>query len=255
MSDVDAQAWALRPDGAAGPFVGDWFQQRLARARALLPDAEFDTVIGDDYGGSVTSELADVVGVADANPNTDERAGVVNVEVGDAVITPSQARLSLTGSSSHVELLSQPFYAAAVAKFAGPDDVPQLGDTEADMIALWGDDSNRVMLGVLGNASGGSTSNWVGAVVNASTTFTTLGPALDGESNVWHLFEFWSDGQNEVHFAIDGVEFAGTIDAANLPAVSARLGPIVRRTAIGDPALVLWDKQAVVVRSPTPGES
>lgn len=248
-------AWAyLNPN--AGEVVGDWFAQRFARARLLLPLAEFDTVIPVEFAETVTTELVDVVGTADANAATDQPAGVVEVVAGDPAIATNQARLQLTGSGSHVRSLVGYWYAAGLVKYAGPLDVTQLGDTSADMIALWFDDNNRVTLGVLGNASGGSTSNWVGRSDLAASNATTLGPALDPEeSPLWHLFEMWVDEvAATLNFAIDGVDFAGTIALADVAAQPGKIGPIVQRTAVGDVAEVLWDKLCVVVRSPTVGE-
>jgi hypothetical protein len=247
-------AWALR--GGDSATDGDWFAQRFARARTLLPLALFDTIIPVEFAETITTELVDVVGVADASPANDQPAGVVEVLVGDPAITPSQARLQLTGSGSHVRSLVGYWYAAGLVKYAGPLEVADLGDTGADMIALWFDDDNRVTLGVLGNASGGSTSNWVGRANNAASNTTTLGPALDPpEGPVWHLFEMWlNEAAATLHFAIDGVEFGDTIALVDVPAQPAKLGPIVQRTAVGEVAEVLWDKLTVVVRSPTVGE-
>lgn len=248
-------AWAMRGgDGAAAS--ADWFQQRLARARVLIPAANFDTVIPIEFAETITTEIVDVAGTADATPADDVSGGAVILEVGDAAITPNQARLQLVGSGSHVaDLSAESWYMASLVRFRGPFDEPQLGDTAADMMALWCDDDNRVTIGVLGNASGGSTSQYVGRVDIGASNFTTLGPLLGGETDPWHLFEVWHDLDAEtVTFAIDGVEFDDPIDAANLPALSAKFGPIFQRTAIGDPALGVFEKAAIVVASPTPGE-
>jgi hypothetical protein len=249
-------AWALVGGSSPTPgAVTEWFAKRYADARAALPAADFDTIIGEEFAETITSEWVDTIGPTDANAVDTETGGVVEVVVGDAITAPSTGRLQLTGSGSHVRLLSgNNWYMAALAKYIAPLDVTQLGDTSADLIALWGDDDNRVSLGVLAS-SGGSVTNWVGRVRNDAGDFTTLGPALDPvEGPVWHLFEVWSNGVDTVNFRIDGVAFAGTIDGANLPAIAARLGMTIARSAVGDPAAVWWDKACVVVRSPRVGE-
>jgi len=246
-------AWAFRNSGAA--VARDWFEQRFDRARALLPLANFDTVIPIECAETVTVELTDVAGVADATPAAAVTGGAIAVDVGDAAITPSQGRLNLVGSGSHVGTLNAEYwYMAALVKYVGPTDGAQVAETGADAVALWSDDDNRVTIGVLGNVSGGSTTQFVGRVNNAGSNFTSLGPLLGGEPAPWHLFEAWFNVvANTVHFAIDGVEFAATIDGANLPAVAAKWGPIVQRSAIGDQATVQYEKATVIVTSPTVG--
>ena len=246
-------AWALK---AAAGGTADWFLQRLAVARVIRPEVGFDTIIGDDFGGSILSELTDVVGTADATPSSNDSAGVVTLSVGDNVEALSTGRLALTGAGSHVKVLSStPWYMAALVKITQPLDVTQLGDTRVDAVNLWGDSANWVAIGILGNASGGSVTNWVGSVDNGGTITTTLGPALDGEeSPVWHLFEAWIDADGDLHFAIDDQEFNSTIDAANVPSVSAMLSVFGQRSAVGDPALVNVDKYVAIVKSPTVGE-
>jgi len=252
MSDVDAQAWALRPP-TAGSSDADWFAQRLTRARTLLPDAGFDTNIRLEFAETITTELVDVVGVADAVASDFYSGGVVELNVGDDVITPSQGRLQLTGSGSHVGGLStEQWYTASLARFAAPLVEADIADTEADAIALWSADTDRVILGVLGNASGGSTTNFVGAVNSGASWATVIGPPLPTEQAFWHLWEIWFDG-DALHFAIDGVEFDDTIDVASVPALSAKFGPIVGRSAVGDQATMQWDKACVIVASPAVG--
>lgn len=248
-------AWAMRIGSSATD--GDWFARRFAHARALIRAADFDTVIPADFGETITCELVDVVGVADANPVSFYNGGVVEVPVGDAVIAPSRGRLQLTQPPSHVGLLSgKSWYVASLVRVIRPPDA-QIGATAIDAIGLWGDDNNRIGLGILGNASGGSTTNWVGYAVSAASFNTAIGPALDGEeSPVWHLFEAWFDvGAGLLSFAIDGVNFATTIAAADVPAVPATLSMITQRDAIGDEAIPNYDKACVVVASPAVGAS
>lgn len=252
MSDVDAQSWALR--GAGSASAAEWFSQRFARARALLPAANFDTVIPVEFAETITTELVDVVGVASADPATATTGGAVQLEVGDLVTTPSQARLQLVGSGSHVAgLNTESWYMAGLCKFSDPD-AAEIGDTSADMIGLWVDDNNRVMLGVRGNASGGSTSEWVGSARLAASESNTLGPTLDpDEAPLWHLFEMWFNVvTGNLTFAVDGSLFTG-IQAADMPAVAAKISMIINRSAVGDPAVVIYEKVALVVKSPTPG--
>jgi len=245
--------WALKTGGGGGS--GDWFLDRLATARVLVPDAGFDTILGDDWGTGIISEQIVDAGTADATLSENDTAGVVVSSVGDAVEADNRARLQLTGSGSHVKQLNQgAWYVAALVKITQPLDVPQLGETEADAITLWNDENNRVGLGILGNASGGSTTRWVGYVDNGAGFTTVLGPNLDGEeSPVWHLFEAWFDG-TDVHYSIDSQEFSTTISGAALPAVPARLAQYTIR-ADGDVALTNTDKYCVIVKSPTVGES
>lgn len=252
-------AWALVTGG--GDTDGDWFAQRFTRARALATaagvssDANFDTIIPAEFAETVTCELVDVVGVADANPETGYNGGVVGVTVGDAVEAPNSCRLQLTSPPSHVGSLSgKMWYIASLVRVMRPED-DNVGDSAMDAIGLWGDDNNRVGLGIMGNASGGSATNWVGYVVDDSSFTTVLGPALDGEeSPVWHLFEAWFI-DDELHFAIDGEEFEDTIAAAALPAVAATLSMILERDTAGDPVAANYDKACVIVRSPVVGET
>lgn len=245
--------------GVAGGGAGaqDWFAERFARARTLLPGANFDTMILIEFAETVTSALVDVIGIADANPAADVSGGGVRFQVSedDSPAIPSQGRLELTGSGSHVALLTGQWYMAALVKYEGPLNGALVAETFADTVALWADDDNRVSIGVFGNGSGGSTTNWVGRVRNGAADFTTVGPALDAEgSPFWHLFEVWTDGAaGAVHFAIDEAEFAGTVSGVNLPALAARWGPMANRSAIGPPAVALYEKTIIVVKSPTVG--
>lgn len=247
-------AWGMRVDG--GSLAGDWFAQRFARARALMPAADFDTVIPADFGETVTSELVDVAGVADASPVDGYSGGVIEVVTGDAVLFPSHSRLQLTGSPSHVgpSLVGRSWYIASLVRIIRPPD-GELSDTEADAIGLWLDDDNRIALGIVGSGSGGSTTNWIGLADADGSVETREGPALDGEeSPVWHLFEAWFDVDDaEMSFAIDGVTFADTIAAEFLPATPGRLSMIFQRDAAGSTVAANIDKACVVVRSPTVG--
>lgn len=245
-------AWSLLNGGTGG--TADWFLNQLAVARRVLPDAGFDTIIGQDFGDTITTEISDAVGTVAADPADNVSGGAVLLSVGDNVATLSEARLQLTGAGSHVKDLSlTPWFMAALVKITQPLDGAQLAQTRADAVALWTDADNWVALGILGNASGGSTTKWVGSTDNGASITTTLGPDLDpDEAAVWHLFQAWpaSDG---VHFAIDGAEFLSTIPLADLPPFAGMLSPTVQRTAVGDPALVTYDKIAVFVASPTVG--
>lgn len=246
--------WALKTAGGGGS--ADWFLVRLATARELRPDARFDTIIGDDFGGSILSELVDVVGVADADPSPDDNAGVVTLDVGDAVVAACSARLALTGAGSHVKALStSEWYAAALVKITQPLAAADVGDTRADAVCLFGDTDNFVSIGIYGLGSGGSTTNWVGTVDSGASVTNVNGPALDPEeAPVWHLFEMWNEPGVGVHFAIDGQEFNDTIASADVPGLSAMLSQVVQRTAVGDHAIVNTDKYCVIVPSPTVGE-
>lgn len=260
-------AWALLGGGAAAV---EWFTARFIRARELaraagVADADnFDTIIPEDFGNTITSELADVVGNAEANPSTAFNAGVVTVQVGggDDPVTPNAARLQLTGGPdgppSHVGSLSgKNWYVASLVLVERPPD-EQMGDTVADAIGLWNDSNNRVGLGILGNASGGSTTNWVGYVDNGGSFETSIGPALDPEGGgVWHLFEAWKVGGGPVRFALDGINFATSIDASDVPDVSATLSMYGERSPVAPPVgpvISNFDKACVIVRSPRVGE-
>ncbi len=244
-------SWSLKNGGGSS---ADWFLNQLAVARLVLPDAQLDTIIGEEFGGTITSEVADQVGTASADDAV-ITGGVVTLSVGDAIVATSSARLQLTGSTTHVRDLSLvPWFLAALVKVTQPLDVTQLGQTRADAVALWADVGNYVALGIQGAASGGSTVQWVGSVDVGGSLFTVLGPNLDpAEAPVWHLFQSWPKA-GRVHFAIDGQEFLTSIDAANLPALPGLLSPTVARFATGDPALVNYDKIAVFVASPTVGD-
>lgn len=245
--------WAL---GGGGGANAEWFSLRFARARRLIPAAEFDTVIPADFADTITAELVDVAGVANADPVDGYNGGVVAVTVGDAVIAPSVGRLQLTGSSGHVASQSgQSWYAAALVRMIRPGDA-EMGDTASDAIGLWGDDQNRVGLGLKGNGSGGSITNWAGYVIDDGSTTVVTGPALDGEeSPVWHLFEMWFDvDAGTVSFALDGTTFDDTIAAAVLSAFPGRLSMISQRDAIGNGVAPNYDKACVIVASPRVGE-
>lgn len=246
-------AWAMRIDSAATD--GDWFARRFAHARALIPAADFDTIIAEDFGETITSELVDVTGVADASPVSFYNGGVVAVSVGDVVIAPSHARLQLTAPPSHVGGTGKSWYMASLVRIIRPDDA-EIGDTSIDAIGLWGDDSNRIGLGILGNASGGSTTNWVGYAVNAASFATSIGPALDpGEGPVWHLFEAWFDvDAGTLGFALDGVTFDDTIAAADVPTGQPlTLSMISQQDVAAEAFATNYDKACVIVASPTVG--
>lgn len=235
--------------------AGDWFSDRFVRARTLVPAAEFDTVLGMDFDETITVELADVVGVASGAPISGVNGGAFEMDVGDPIIAPCQARWQPTGCGGHVKMLHVAWYLAALARFGGPFTVPLLADTEADALALWVNDNNRVTLGVLGDASGGSTTNFVGRIrTGGGDTDTILGPGIGGgPTGVYHLWEMWND-ETAVHCAIDGVEFAATMPTANLPFSTARISPLIRRdAAIAQSAGVVWEKHVLVTTSPRPG--
>lgn len=248
-------AWALK--GAGGSGTADWFLNQLAVARATLPDSGFDTIIGSDLGETITTELVDVVGVADATPSDNDTGGVVTIDVGDAAVAPCSARLALTGAGSHVKQMSVggAWFMASLVKITQPLDSPDVADTRADAVCLFGDADNQISLGIFGNFSGGSLTNWIGVANQAGTRHTSIGPALDAEeSPVWHLFQAWIDPDGDLHFAIDSQEFNSTIDAADVPTLAAMLSILASRTATGDHALINVDKFAVFVKSPTVGE-
>lgn len=243
--------WGLGTGGGAS--VAEWFALRFARARELIPAAEFDTVIAVEFAETVTVELVDVVGVADASPLDFYNGGVVSVSVGNAVIAPSAARLQLTGSSSHVGLLDgKSWYAASLVRVITPTSP---GDSRVDAIGLWTDDANRCGLGIF-NSSGGSSTNWVGYTIVDGSSNTSIGPPLDGEAPVWHLFEQWYDVETGVlSFAIDGETFATTLDADDLPSTPARLSMMFGADVADTPFATNFDKACVIVASPRVGES
>lgn len=247
-------AWRLANSGGSGD--ADWFGRRFLTARELVPAADFDTIIPMEFAEGITTELVDVVGVADATPSENDTGGVVTLAVGDAVVAHSAGRLQLTGAGSHVKSQQQPWYMAALVKFTQPLDVTQLAETDADMVGLWTDVDTRVALGVHGQGSGGNTTNWIGRVVNTggASSSQVTGPALDDEeSPVWHLFEAWNDG-TAVHYSIDSQEFNTTIATSTVAATPAMLSMLTDRSATGDQALVNYEKAVLVVRSPTVGE-
>lgn len=244
-------AWAMRINGGAAS--ADWFEARLRRARTLIPAAEFDTVIRAEFGETITTELVDVVGVADANPVDFYNGGVVEVDIGDAVIAPSSARLQLTGSPSHVaQLDGKSWYAASLTRLITPDDP---GNSRVDLIGLWTDDANRVGLGIW-NGSGGSSTHWEGYTLVDGSSNTSLGPVLDGESPVWHLAEMWFDVDTLVlTFALDGVSFSTLLDADDLPSTPARLSMLFGADVADSSFATNFDKACVVVRSPVVGQT
>lgn len=255
-------AWSL---ATGGPGALEWFTQRFIRARALAKaagidnDDNFDTIIAEDFANTITSELADVVGTADASPVSAFNAGVVLVEVGDVddpEPQPASGRLQLTQPPSHVGSLSgKPWYIASLVKATRPPD-EQVGDTVTDAIGLWNTDENRVGLGIAGGiGSGGSSTNWVGYAISDASVTSVLGPALDAEgADVWHLFEGFFDG-GELRFWLDGIPFDDPIDVADLPDVPATLSMIVQRLAVvSGQASANYDKVCAVVRSPRVGE-
>lgn len=250
-------AWSLKNGATLGDL--DWFLQRLSRARALMRTANFDTVIGEDFQNAITSQLVAVSGSADASASDSYNAGVVTVAAGDSVIASSSGRLQPTGVAgvppSHVgDLTTKSWYAASLVRIIRPPDA-QIGATWCDAVGLYADTDNRVALGILGDVSGGSTTNWVGQADVAAGITTVLGPALDSEeAPVWHLFEQWFDVlTGKLNFAIDGTTFADTIDVANIPGVPAWWAMTSQRDATGNQVLANYDKVAVVVASPRVG--
>jgi hypothetical protein len=246
-------AWSLKAGGAA---AAEWFNLRFQRARGLIPAADFDTIIGEDFAQTITSELVDVVGAASADPVDFYNGGVVAVAVGDAVITPSSARFQPTIPPSHVgDLTGKSWYAASLVRVIRPPD-DELGATAVDALGLWADAANRIGLGIF-NGSGGSTSNWVGYATVDSSTTTVLGPLLgSSESPVWHLFEAWFNvGTGALRFAIDGLNFADAIDVDDMPGVPAHWAMTIERSAVGNQAIPQYDKVCVVVASPRIGEA
>lgn len=234
----------------------DWFGKRYVRARALAaaagvsPDDNFDSVIGDDFGGTIDSELVTDSGTASASPSATDRAGVVVVSVGSGDDALSRARLQLTGSPVHAA--ENFWYIAALVKMNRLD-LAQIAETQCDAVGLWADNTHRLGVGILGNASGGSQTNWVAHIDNAGFT-TILGPALDPEeAPVWHLFEMWTVDNASVHAAIDGTTFPDALSVDDLPAAPLLLSPTYMRSAIGDPLISNVDKYVVIVRSPTVG--
>lgn len=244
---------------ASGPLptqATEWFGARFLRARTLIPAANFDTVIGQDFAETITSELVDVVGISDANAvESTVRGGVVELTAANGAANGSGA-LQLTGAGAHVQLQNAaaggPWYMASLALLIQPG---SLTNTIGDMIAI-SDDANGVnfvSLGLYGPGSGGSVTNWTGTVCVASSLFQSRGPTLDpAEGAVYHLFEVWNDGTN-IHFAIDGTEFATTVPAATAAAAFGKLKCRAVATAANAVACD-YDKWVVVVKSMTVGE-
>lgn len=248
-------AWAqVIPGGVA---LAEWFLTRYKRARALMTAAgvaaadNFDTIIGEDFGQTVTSALVDIVGTADANAENFYNAGVIRVDVDEE----SQARLQLTGAPSHVGSLSgKSWYAASLFRFT---DLPlgDMGEVLADAIGLWGATTDRVALGTGGAiGSGGSLTNYVGYTVKDGSTNTTLGPAIDTEVALWHLAEIWAHG-DALHFYIDGEEFGDNLPMTDVADVPATLSMFFWRNGTGDPMAVQFDKACAIMRSPVVGET
>lgn len=246
-------AWALKGGGGAAV---EWFTARFLRARGLIPAADFDTIIPEDFANTITSEIVDVVGIASASPVSFYNAGVVEFSIGDSDVGPSSARMQLTQPPSHVgDLRGKSWYVASLVRCIRPVD-GALGDTAIDMIGLVGDIDNRIGLGIF-NGSGGSTTNWVGYAMAAASATTVLGPALDPEeSPVWHLFEAWFDADaQELSFAVDGITFDDTIAGAAVPAVPATLSVTGSQLLATGAFATNYDKWCAVVASPRVGET
>jgi hypothetical protein len=246
-------AWSLK-NGVQVEAL-DWFAKRLVRARALMPAADFDTVIGEDFAQTVTSQLTETSDTVQADPETTlVRGGVVTVAAGDSG-AGGAGTLKLVGppgeaAGAHVQGQNLgPWYIAGLTKIIRPADAS--GNT-VDGIAVRNDDgSDFVAIGMRGPSSA---TNWVGAVFVSPGLTTVLGPLLDNdESPVWHLFEIWNDG-TLIHFAIDEVNFTDTIDAATAGATFGQLASRVTSPGAGFPAFGLFDKWAAVVKSMTVGE-
>lgn len=244
------------PGGGIQPVTAtEWFGARFLRARTLVPAANFDTVIGEDFAETITSELVDVVGVTDATAlNTTVRGGVVELTAASGGADGSGA-LELAGAGAHVQgqnaAAGGAWYIASLAKLLQPaDNTNAIGD----MIAVSDDDSgqNYISLGLYGPGSGGSITNWVASCKAGGVfVFQALGPALDApESPVYHLFEVWNDG-TEIHFAIDGTEFI----AEPVAGVSGTFGKLKCRAiaTTGDAVACDYDKWVVVCKSMTVG--
>lgn len=244
-------AWAMNAGGAA---TFEWFSLRFARARALLPGADFDTIIPMEFAESITCELVDVVGAATADAVDFYSGGVVALNVGDNVETESHGRLQLTGSPSHVGG-NKSWYAASLVRVIRPP-ADETGDTLIEALGLYSSDANRVAIGIF-NGSGGSITNWIGSAIKDSSATTVLGPALDPqEAPVWHLFEalFDADG-GTLSFWIDGQPFDDTIAAAAVPGQALRFSSVGHRDDVGDAVVANFDKAAIVVASPRVGEA
>jgi hypothetical protein len=244
--------------GRSVSTTAEWFSKRFARARRLIPDAAFDTIIGTDFDETVTAEIVDLAGVAGADPVDGYSAGVIDVHVGGPDVQPSHARLQLTGSPSHVGpgVSSRSWYIASLVRLIRPSDDDMANTGPVDAIGLWSNDSDHIGLGLFGNGSGGSSTNWIGYADDDGSITTVLGPALDGEeSPVWHLFEAWFDvGAGELSFAIDEEEFDDTIDVAAMPDLAMRLSMISNVDLVDIVVASNYDKACVVVAAPRVGE-
>jgi hypothetical protein len=240
-------------NGGATPDALDWFAQRLLRARALMPGVKFDTVLGEDFAQLATSDLVDQTDTIDLFAETTlVRAGVVGVAAGDSG-TDGIGTLVLKDSGAHVQAQNfGPWYAAGLAKVIRPTDV---SGTTCDLIGLGDADDATANFVALGLRGPQNPTNWVLATYNGIGVTTIPGPALDGdESPKWHLAEFWlPPGSDQIHAALDGTNFAATLDVANVGASYGRLRSRIA-TGAGNPVTGLWDKWAVVCLSMTVGE-
>ena len=246
---MSGSAWSLNASVKVGDL--DWFLQRLTRARALIPAASFDTINGEDFSNTITSELVNTGGNASAD-GASYNGGVVSVAVGDAVIASSFGRLQPVQPPSHVgSLTGKSWYAASLVRITRPGDA-EIPDTQADALGLWDDASNNLGLGIYGSESA---ANWVGHSVSGGSGTNVQGPALDGaESSVWHLFEMWFDvDAGLLRFAIDGTTFINTIAVADMPSVPAWWGMVSQRDAVGDQVISNYDKVCVITASPRVG--
>jgi len=247
-------AWSLKNGATIGDL--DWFLQRLARARALMPSAVFDTALRVEFDETITTQLTDQTGTVAADPETIlVRAGVVSVTAGDSG-AGGTGTLKLTNPvgepAAHVQAQNGgggKWYVAGLSKVIRPSD--SSGNT-VDGVALRDDDgTNLVAIGLRGPSSA---TNCVGAALSGGILTTVLGPALDAsEAPVWRLFEFWND-QTLIHFALDGIEFSDTIDVANAAGVFGQLAARVTSPAAGFPATGLYEKWTAVVEWMTVGQ-
>jgi len=245
--------------GGSSAVAGDWFANEFIRARAALTNAAFDTILGFDFSETITTEIVDGIGAFSASPvDTGGSGGILEVVagVGDAITNPSQVRMQPTGCGRHVQNLRSTFwYMSALARLEA-DDTYDFGNSAADALALWNDDDNRVTLGLLGNASGGSATNWCGRAELAAGNATTLGPLINPSSlgGRWTKFAMWNDPIGGLlHFAVNDTEFAGTLPSTDAPNSAGTIGPILQRTAVGGPVRMWWDKLALIVTSPSVG--
>lgn len=235
----------------------DWFGKRYVRARALIPAANFDTVVPVEFENTITSELFDTADIIDAFPVTTfggigVRGGAVGVTAGDSEFGGSGS-LHLTGAGAHVQTLDAsaggPWYVAGLTKIIRPADPS--GST-VDGVGLRDDTGNH--FAAIGMRGPTSTTNWVGAVYDAPSLFTVLGPALDSdEGPVWRLFEIWNDGAL-IHFAIDELEFTDTIAASDAGNSWAQLLARIITSSGAHVANGFFEKWCAVVKSMTVGE-